>query len=108
MGQDSGPPLGHDDVVLDSDAAPAWDVNSRLDREDHAGCDYDLATLAEPHAIVDRAADRVSQSVAEVLLVSGSRDEVARHGIDCLAVSAGNDRFESALLGFEHDRVNFL
>src|ERR1044071_5398408 len=106
MSQESRPALRHHDIVFDSDAAPAWDVDSGLDCEDHTFVDRYLASLAESHPVMDRATEGVSEAVPEVLLVAGRSDEVTRHSIHSFSVGSRYDRFQGTLLGFEDYPIN--
>src|SRR5579883_729375 len=73
--------LAQQHQVLDAHAAPAGQVDARLDAEHHAGPQDDLALAARhPRRLVDLQADPVAQAVAELLAV---RSEERRVGKEC-------------------------
>lgn len=53
--------------VFDSDAAEAFDVNSRFDGEDHSGNEFLFSAGSEPGALVDFESYAVAKPVCEVL-----------------------------------------
>ena len=74
----SGSPSGHDHEVLDPDADSPGHVDARLDRDRVARGERALGGLAEPRRLVHLEPDAVAEPVAEVLLVAGAVDDLAR------------------------------
>ena len=47
------PGIGDENIIFDADSSEAWDIDPRLDRNDHPGFEWAFLTLAEPDRFVD-------------------------------------------------------
>src|SRR4051812_47807497 len=65
--QELAPRLGAGDAVLDADAKPARDVDTRLVAEDHAGAQWRAVAADQVRLLVDIEAEAVTDAVDEVL-----------------------------------------
>ena len=63
-GEDLSPRIGNEDVVLESNAEFARDVDAGFDREDLADLEFLLGVLSEEGSLVHFEADSVSASVS--------------------------------------------
>ena len=89
---------GDQNIVLDPYAAPAGDINARLDGHNHAGLQHGLIFHGKPGRLVDQQAHAVPQSMAEAAAVTGFGDNAAGNGIDVVAHCARPDGIDG--LGF--------
>src|SRR3990172_7102745 len=78
--------------VFDAHAAPAADVDPRLDRGDHPLLQLILRQPGQPRRFVDQQPDAVAEAVAEVLAVARLGDDVVRQHVSLLAAHAGADK----------------
>src|SRR3990172_5350700 len=67
--------------VLDAHAAPAADVDPRLDGGDHAVLQLILRQPGEPRRLVHQQPHAVAEAMAEVLAVARLRDHVVRQHV---------------------------
>src|SRR5438270_6391942 len=77
-GQELGSVLADDGQVLDPAAADAFEVDTRLDRDDVARLERVGRLGREPRRFVHLEAHSVAEAVAEVLAEAGVRDRLAR------------------------------
>lgn len=98
--QDFVPVSGDQDIVLNSDATPPRKINPRLDGDHHTRFQFGLRNGTQPWTLVNVEPDAVSQTMTEVLAVTGSFDHFAGSGINVRTKSTGSDRLDSPELGF--------
>src|SRR3954470_18398377 len=70
IGQYFGTAGGEVDIVFDADAAPAWPVDTRLDRDDRTLSERRLDRLGEPRGFVDLESESMAEAVAECVAVA--------------------------------------
>ena len=88
VGEDFGFAVLDEDIIFDTDAAEAFDVDAGFYSEDHAGFDGLIDGGAEAAGIVDVEAESVAESVTEVLAVIFFVEDLAGEAINFFAVCA--------------------
>src|SRR6516165_6436860 len=83
-GQGAGAVLGHDEGVLDTDAAVPGNVDTGLDGHDEAGGEDSSAQLGDGGGLVDIEADAVTGAVLEAVGPAGLRDDGAADAVELL------------------------
>src|SRR5437868_1169419 len=73
--------LGDDDGILDANAAEVFLVNSRLDRDGHAGTQLALVALADARRFVDLETEPVAGGVDEGAIQAVSLQDIARGAV---------------------------
>src|SRR5690606_25027925 len=78
LGQDLDAILTNHDKVFDPYSTPARPVDPRLDRDHTSGRECDIVgdTITESRSFVDRQANAVTQTVAELVAVTSGSDQV--------------------------------
>ena len=94
--------LGHQDEVLHADAELAGQVDTRLNRKDHAGSGYGGVRAADVALLVVGLADEMPQTVVEIRAVARFRNQVARGGIQLTQAHAGLDERLGSLIRAAH------
>ena len=75
-GQDFGATGRYNHVVLDADAADAFDIYAWLNGQDHSLLQYRFLAFAEPGQFVDFKTQAVAQTVGEITIQSRSLEGV--------------------------------
>src|SRR5580704_12105730 len=91
MGQGACAVLGHDQGVLDTNAAVPGNVDTGLDCDDEAGGEDSSAQLTDRRGLVDIEADAVPRAVLETLGPARRGDDLAADVVDLLGADAGAD-----------------
>src|SRR5439155_16844402 len=97
--------LRDDNVVLDPDASPAFEVQPRLDSDYVAGCERVLRLARHPGRLMHLEAEAVPESVAEQSGEWAALDDISGRCVGVDSGLAGPDRFEPSLLSGGDDRV---
>src|SRR4029077_2931844 len=87
-------------IVFDADAAPTFQIDSRLDRNDHAGLKWGFRRRAESRPLVNVQTNAMAQTVAEMLAETGIFHHPSGDGIHVAAPGPGSDRPDGRLLCF--------
>src|SRR6266511_4857924 len=89
VGEDLDAAAAEDDVVLDADPAPPFQVDAGFHGHHHAGLEGQVDPLRQPAAIVDLAPQAVAEPVAEPGAVAAGGDQVTG---DLIRLLAGHPR----------------
>lgn len=102
-----GSGFGYEEVVFDSDAADAGEIDTRLDGDDVAGMEgHGGVHGVEAGVFVAVEAHAVAQAVAEVLAVAVLGDVTAGDGVDFVGGFAGGEGRGGVEVGVEDDLVD--
>src|SRR5678816_610509 len=101
--------MSDQDIILDSHAALAGEINSRLDGDDHSRAKlFFAAGFSHDGQLVNFAADAMAEAVAELFAVAGFFDHVAGDAIGLHGGHAGAQKLDGGLLRVEHDLIDLL
>src|SRR5690606_17413706 len=100
-----GAVLAKYDQVLDSDAEPVGQIDSRLDRDDGFRWKRILGGRGDARPFMGLQTDAVSQSMREGFSVALLRDHISRQCIEILRCHAGMCTFDGLQLGLEYDVI---
>src|SRR3990172_7172001 len=92
--------------ALDTHAAPAADVDPRLDGGDHSVLHLVLRLLRQARRLVYQQPHAVAEAVAKVVAVARLRDDVVGQHVRLLAAHAGAHQLLGGELRRQHDVVD--
>src|SRR5919198_1180243 len=98
----------HDDVVLDTDAADAFEVDARLDGDDVGRRERVLRFRRHPGRLVHLEPEAVTETVAECAFEVGCVDDRARDAVGLDTAQAAANPLQRSLLRFDDDGVGVV
>src|SRR5665648_737085 len=93
--------------VLDPNAAPIWNINTRFDCNDHARFQHALFSQIQIGSFVDDHTHGVSQSMSKVIPIASVFDNFPSYCIDFFSCLPWCNCSNSCPLGCQYDLINF-